>query len=74
MTVTRTGIVSGLGGYVKGGTLYLYDGGKDAYLVESSSDLSGLAEAIPQPGIMAFTDGFAAIWTLGADMTWTSAK
>lgn len=74
MEVVRTGQVSGLGGYVKNGTLYVYDGGKDAYLVESSSDLSDLAEAVPQPGIMAFTDGFADIWTLGADMTWTSAK
>ena len=74
MTIVRTGKVSGLGGYVKDGVLYLYDGGKDAFLVESESDLDDLAEAVPNPGIMAFTDGFADIWTLGADMTWTSAK
>ena len=58
----------------KDGVLYLYDGGKDAFLVESESDLDDLAEAVPNPGIMAFTDGFADIWTLGADLTWTSAK
>ena len=74
MDIVRTGKVSGLGGYVKDGTLYLYDGGKDGFLVESSSDLTDLAAAVPNPGIMAFTDGFAEIWTLGADLTWTSAK
>lgn len=55
-------------GYVLDGKLYA-DAAGDIIQVESSSDLSDVAEACPHPGTIAYTAGFAHIWQLHADGT-----
>ena len=67
-TAQRKEITIGVTDYVKDGILY-QGAPTSVVMVESYSDLAGLAGHY-EPGTVAYTAGYKAMWQLAADGTW----
>ncbi len=57
--------------YVKDGVLYV-NAPIQLFMVESSSDLTGLTQA--KPGSFAFVAGLGSVWHMDADGSWQSVE